>query len=265
MNGVVKPFPPTSALARARARDTAQLVQVRALAERGAAEAQAMVKQRRLRILRSKRMLIACAVVCSAAGFAGGVWFAAAKLNIRHADTLSTSEQIVYQVMTPPQILPASAAISVTSSVATLTATTVASNEGVLGRTQTVASMPAGKPPTAPSATKPTTVAEPKPTPPVASAIATQSITTKIGATTASPTNVYEAVVRADSSEPVIKPVELRVIGIPVDGVLQLDVGGVVRQFKPGQMLPNGEVLTEANAASNKFKTNRSPQKSDQN
>ena len=260
MNGVVKPFPPSSALSRARARETAQLVQVRALAERGASEARAMVRQRRQRLINNRRRLIACAIACLAIGFSAGAWVS----FVSSQPTLAIpalNEQVVYQVEFPksaplvqaPLVEPLATAVTTTPTtiqVPSTTASTPAPN-----------SMPPGQPP---SQTKQQAVL-PKLTVAIKSP-AGSSQGEKDASVPSVSTNVYEATVKQDvPREVVTKTAELRVIGIPVDGVLQLDVNGTVRQFKPGQTLPNGEVLTEANASSNKFKTNRVPSKSDQN
>jgi len=47
----------------------------------------------------------------------------------------------------------------------------------------------------------------------------------------------------------------LKVINVPVDGVLQLDVDGAVRAFKVGDALPDGSRLKHANAQSGTFET----------
>ncbi len=47
----------------------------------------------------------------------------------------------------------------------------------------------------------------------------------------------------------------LKVINVPVDGVLQLDVDGAVRAFKVGDALPDGSRLKQANAQSGTFET----------
>lgn len=252
MNGVVKPFPPSSALSRARARETAQLVQVRALAERGTSEAQAMVRQRRQRLMTNKRRLIACAIACLAIGFGAGTWVSSIRSQQHALAVPAVVEQVVYQVDLPKPVSPVQAP-QIGSVATTIAATQTAITEA--------SRMPSGQP---------------------LSQVRQQSTQSKLTVATKPPvalpssekdasvagvaTNVYEATVKQEAPrEAVSKAAELRVIGIPVDGVLQLDVNGIVRQFKPGQVLPNGEVLTEANAASNKFKTNRVPSKSDQN
>jgi len=64
----------------------------------------------------------------------------------------------------------------------------------------------------------------------------------------------YEA--RPDTGiSTVLPPTGLKVINVPLDGVLNLDVDGAVRAFKVGDVLPDGSRLKQASAQSGTFET----------
>ena len=44
---------------------------------------------------------------------------------------------------------------------------------------------------------------------------------------------------------------------MPVDGVLNLEVDGVIKSIRVGQQLPDGSTLTQALANTNEFVTSR--------
>jgi len=64
----------------------------------------------------------------------------------------------------------------------------------------------------------------------------------------------YEARIDASIGTALAAP-SLKVINVPIDGVLNLDVDGAVRAFKVGDVLPDGSRLKQASAQSGSFET----------
>jgi hypothetical protein len=77
--------------------------------------------------------------------------------------------------------------------------------------------------------------------------------TARLGSTLGNRNAPNVVAIDAQKSEPVNS---LKVIGVPVDGILNIDVAGAVRSYKIGDRLPDGKVLNEANAERNTFKAN---------
>lgn len=67
--------------------------------------------------------------------------------------------------------------------------------------------------------------------------------------------SIYEAPQAVQA--PAAKKIEpsLRVVNVPIDGLLNLDVQGSVRSYKVGERLPDGSVLQNADAKTGKFST----------
>lgn len=55
----------------------------------------------------------------------------------------------------------------------------------------------------------------------------------------------------------VLASLSYKVLGVPVDGVLNLEVDGVIKSIRVGQQLPDGSTLTQALANTNEFVTSR--------
>lgn len=249
----------------AAARGQSERVKRSYVQARIAPELRAIRRNRIARLASTRRFVAAMCIASGCLGVVGGAWLSTALSSTMPIQVMQLPEQspAIALPVTLPDKVTMSTAVSGVEHTQTFSRANLADRglptTALTEVTQQVAAVAVPK--NSPLSMPPSRVANTNP--PAGAAKDLMSSDRQAASKPKADGGVYEVTERFKPPAPArgepsasSMPAGWKVVGVPVDGILNLEVGGAVRSYRVGDRLPNGAVLAEASAERNSFKTN---------